>query len=422
MTFWQDARPASSRFRMPRSPRSTRRWSRRRRRALLVLVAVVIAAVGVSMVRADGEATAETSHPAHDRDRRTRASVIPARWKRTLPDWPALTVTTPGGGAIVVGDHHVYSVVLADGTLRWQTALDDVDRSAAVAGDTVLVSRDSGFAALERATGRIRWRTDTTETPSSVALVGPAGAAQVAVVSTLEGGFVGIDSHTGRPRWSVRFSGSPVGIFAVDEGSGTLATVWEQGKTGSQLRVIDGATGTLRWEQPIAVMPGSAVVSEGIVVVGSGSVTNGGRGGEVRAFALADGAPRWRTHVGAPFQPDLVPLVDGDELFVVDQVGDVSRLGLADGVRRWARRTRALSVYTEPIRVDDAILISNEAGEVVTLDRRSGRIRARRRPAGLPVGLAATSRWVIVVQRLVRHDAIQAFDADRLVKTARSRP
>ena len=69
------------------------------------------------------------------------------------------------------------------------------------------------------------------------------------------------------------------------------------------------------------------------MAVGAGA---GRHGNEVRAFALADGSPRWRSPVGAPFQPDLVPLVDGDDLYVVDQLGDVTRLDLADGTRRWA--------------------------------------------------------------------------------------
>jgi len=238
------------------------------------------------------------------------------------------------------------------------------------------------------------------------------------VISTAEGGLVGLDSATGQARWSVRFRGRPKGVFAVDAGSGTIATVWQTGATGSALRIIDGATGALRWERPIGVMAGSAMVANGIVVVGSG---NGPASSHVEAFALEDGSPRWRTPVAAPFQPNLVPLVDGDEIFVVDQVGTVTRLALGDGARRWATDTKALEVYVEPIRVDDAILLWNEAGEVVTLDRDSGVIRARRRPAGLPVGLAATRRFVVVVQRLVDREAIQAFDAHRLVATARSR-
>jgi outer membrane protein assembly factor BamB len=248
-------------------------------------------------------------------------------------------------------------------------------------------------------------------------LVGPTGPAQVAVGSTVEGGLVGLDSRTGRARWSVRLSQSPQGVFAVDQDSGSIATIWMGDATDSTLRVIDAGTGAVRWEQKVGIMAGSPVVWNGLVAIGSG---NSPDESDVRAFSLADGRLRWKTHVAAPFQPDDVPLVDGGELFVVDQIGGATRLGLADGARRWESNTKALSIHAHPIRVDDAILVENGNGEVVTLDRETGEVRARRRPTGLPVGLIATPRFVVVVQRLVRRDAIQAFAKDRLVASAGS--
>jgi hypothetical protein len=71
--------------------------------------------------------------------------------------------------------------------------------------------------------------------------------------------------------------------------------------------------------------------------------------------------------------------------------------------------------------VRDSVLVGNEAGEVITLDRANGTIRARRRPAGLPVGLAAAGRVVVVAQRLVDRHAVQAFSAARIAAPARSR-
>jgi hypothetical protein len=106
---------------------------------------------------------------------------------------------------------------------------------------------------------------------------------------------------------------------------------------------------------------------------------------------------------------------------VVDQLGHVTRLGLARGSRRWTTDTRALEVHAHPVRVRDAVLVGNEVGEVVTLDRADGRVRARRRPAGLPVGLAVAGPVVVVAQRLVEQHALQAFAAARIVASARSR-
>jgi outer membrane protein assembly factor BamB len=391
---------------------------------VIVVAAALLATVVISVVRSGGATTAKAAvrstgarRPA-TRDRGIPPTVVPPIWSRTLRSWAGTLLDDHGRVGVVVGDNWVTAVVLRTGARRWEVPLARVQPLGALRDDTVLLATDHGFVALDRVTGTTRWQLRTPESPGRVALVGPRGTPPIAVVSTEEGGLAGLDIGTGHVRWSVRFTGRIKGTPAVDDASGTIATVWQGDGPETQLRVIDGATGTLRWEQPIAVMSGSPVVAQGIVVVGAGA---GRHGSEVRAFALADGSPRWRAPVGAPFQEDLVPLVDGDDLYVVDQLGDVTRLELADGTRRWTTDTKALEVYVRPLRVGDAILVWNEAGEVVTVDRADGTIRARRRPAGLPVGLARAGRVVVVVQRLVELHALQAFAADRLAATARSR-
>lgn len=238
------------------------------------------------------------------------------------------------------------------------------------------------------------------------------------MAATEKGGVVGLDARTGRVRWSEHLSGHMRGEPAPDHSSGTVATVWQDDETSTELRMIDAATGAVRWTQDLGLMSGSPVITHGIVAVSSG---NGSKDSEVRAFALSDGRLRWRTTVRAPSQPDLRPLVDDDDLYVVDQIGNVARIDLTDGRRRWSTDTKALQTHVHPIRVKDAILLWNERGEVVTLDRATGAVRARRIPAGLPISLAATDQLVVVAQRLVRDHALQAFSAARLAGPARSR-
>ncbi len=152
--------------------------------------------------------------------------------------------------------------------------------------------------------------------------------------------------------------------------------------------VVDGTSGALRWEQPIAPGAGAPAVVGDAVVVAAGDE----RGSALHAFALADGTERWSSRLEAPSQPDLVPLVDGDRIVTVDQRGTVVAVRAEDGVREWATATDALTTYARPIRVRDALLTWNESGEVVTLDRATGTIRARRRTPGVAVGLVAEER------------------------------
>lgn len=426
MTFWQDAPPATPRFRRPSGsgsgPGPGRRSGpgrRRRRRRVLVVGAAVLTVLALAVVRPGGAPRATASDVAtHRRDAGPQPTVVPPVWSRTLPSWAATMLSDDRPTGIVVGDGWVTAVTLTNGERRWEAPLPGVQPFGAVRGDTVLLATGSSFVALDRATGKVRWQLDTPESPGPVAFVGPAGTPPVAVVSTLEGGLVGLDSATGRTRWSVRFAGRVRGTPAADDASGTIATVWQHDALGTDLRLIDGTSGAARWEHRLPVMAGSPVIASGSVVVGAGG---GRRDSEVRAFALVDGSARWRTRVPAPFQPDLVPLVDGREVVVVDQLGHVSSLGLAHGSRRWTTDTRALEVHARPVRVGDAVLVGNEVGEVVTLDRADGRVRARRRPAGLPVGLAVAGPVVVVAQRLVERHALQAFAAARIVAPARSR-
>jgi hypothetical protein len=411
MTFWND---------MPKH--RGHRWSRRaRRRAgawVVVGVVVMITIIGGAIVsNGGGDATAESVRPV----KAARPRPLVSKWALTLGDGPKFALTDPSATSprdvVVIADHHVFSVALGDGTLRWTVPMTDVgEGGGAIAGDAVLVARASGFTALERSTGQVRWQTDITETPSSVALVGPTGSNQIAVVSTVEGGLVGLDSHTGAQRWSVRLSQSPMGTFAVDEASGSLATIWAGDPDGAMLRVIDGATGTVRWEQRVREGVDSPVIGDGLVVIGS---VDPSLAADVRAFALTDGTPRWTTKAFGSFQPEQVPLVDHGDLFMVDMVGHVLRIRMADGKRRWAMDTAAISNDAKPIRIGDAILFTNLQREMIALVRATGAPRRLTRLVGAPTGLIATHRFVVVLQR--QTDTIEAFGRARLAAPARIR-
>jgi outer membrane protein assembly factor BamB len=412
MTFWQDARPATPRF------RTRRRWSRRTRRIALVVVAVLVTSGAISVVRTGPSDSAKAATPAPSRHAsRRQSSGVPARWSRSLPDY-AQSMIPDHGDVIVVGDNWVSSVRIRDGRMWWQRKVARVDDGAVVRGDTILVSTEVGFAALDRPTGKVRWFTESNEETGRVALVGPDAAHQIAMVTTEPGGLVGLDARTGRIRWSTRLRGHMRGFPSVDQASGTVATVWQDDETSTELRLIDASTGSVRWVADLGLMAGSPIVADGTVAVSAGKSEEDS---EVRAFALTDGKLRWRTPVAAPSQSDLRPLVDGDDLYVSDQVGNVARIRLSDGKRHWSTATNALVTHIHPIRVGDAVIVWNETSEVTTLDRETGAVRARRLPAGLPVGLVAKGGLVLVLQRLVRDHALQAFSAAEVARPARSR-
>jgi PQQ-like domain len=435
MTFWNDARPATPRFRLRRprarvapSPRPLRSRGRGRRPGprsiavgLVVLTAVVAAALVVFGAGSEPASTVSAA-PRRRSDRASAIPVVPARWSATLrhADYPQLLLHDARDDAIVIGDNWVHEIDIGDGDSNWRAHTERLNRSAALRADTILLSTEAGFVALDRATGVQRWRTDTPETPSAVALVGPAGTPAVAMVSTHEGGLVGLDSRTGRPRWSVRFPGYIGGTPAPDDDSGLVATVWRQ-NDGGRLRLIDASSGAVRWERRLPLLSGSPIITTGpggrrMVIVGAG---NGDYDSEVRAYDLVAGGLRWRAPVPASFQTMLAPLADGSDLYVLDQLSNVTRLDLATGRRRWSTDTGSIAIQGSPARAGDAILVTNFTDDVFTLDRATGTIRARRRTAGFPTDLLVAHGTVLVAQRLVEEHQIQAFPANRIAAAAR---
>jgi outer membrane protein assembly factor BamB len=420
MTFWQDARPAVPRFRRKRRPRPRRprgSGSRLTRDLVVAFVTVCIVAA-LAVVRAGGQAdagerTGRRSVPAKEQAGRRR--VLPV-WHAPAADWPR-TLLPDGPDVIAVADHHVRVYRVADGKRRWSTEVPRPLERAAARGFLVLIATEDSFLALDRATGVVRWTVRSPEEPGPVAIVGDLPGGQLAIGSTTAGGLVGIDGRSGRARWSVRFPGRVLAPMTVPPGSTLVVSVWSTADDeGAVLRVVEGVTGALRWEQPIAPGAGAPVVAGDAVVVAAGDE----QGSALRAFALADGQERWSSRLEAPSQPDLVPLVDDDRIVTVDQRGTVVAVRARDGRREWARRTDALTTYARPIRVRGSILLWNETGEVVTLDRATGAIRARRRTPGVAVGLVVDGRRVVIGLRMIHGAPVQAFRAAELAAPARS--
>jgi outer membrane protein assembly factor BamB len=424
MTFWQDARPATPRFRQrPRRDRTPRRPGSHLTRNLVVAVLTVCVVAVVTVVRSGGAADADSSR-AHRRDRSAGHAGAPNRllpvWSAPAVDWPR-TLLPDGPDLIAVADHHVRAYRVADGKRLWSTEVPRPLERADARGFTILIATEASFVALDRATGAVRWTVRSPEPPGPVALVGDFPGGQLAVGATAAGGLVGIDGRSGRARWSVRFPGRVIGPLAVAPvvgGTEVVVGVWTTANDeAAVVRVVDGATGALRWQQTIAAGAGGPAIAGDLVVVSSGDE----RGSALRAFALSDGHQRWTSRLDAPSQPDLVPLVDRDGIVTVDQRGTVVAVRADTGTRQWATATDALTTYARPIRVRGAVLLWNESGEVLTVDRSTGSIRARRRTPGGVIGLVAAERRVVLGLRLVRGAPVQAFRASEVVAPARSR-
>jgi outer membrane protein assembly factor BamB len=354
---------------------------------------------------------------AHRRQRPSAPRLLVPAWTQSTLDEPQ-DMIVDGNRTVVNSAGAVRAYSTRTGTEQWSARLDGLNPWMAFGADTVIVSSATGWVALERATGVVRWRVPSGETPGAVAIVAPADRPPVAVVATDEGGLAALDLRTGVMVWSQRMPGALRGV-PVAAGDG-VAAVWEGDDV--RLKVLDAGTGALRWEHAIPARAGTPTVAGDTLVVAAGT---GGRDGRALAFTLSDGAVRWDTRVGASFQPQSEPTVDGNDVFVVDELGGVSRLDFDTGRLRWRRALDEAVLIARPVVVGDAVhggvIVTDAAREVVTLDRATGRVRARRQASGVPMRLVRSRDRVLVAQRLVTTDQIEAYPAARLAAPARSR-
>ena len=211
-------------------------------------------------------------------------------------------------------DYHLSSPVLVDGTL-------------------FIGGGDGRVLALDAARGRVRWQVDVGSRVRST----PAVHDGVVVFGTLSGHVRGLRARDGAPLWS----------FATD---------------GAAHKFADADNDTT-----------SVVASPTIVARDDGAIVAvGGRDGNLYALDLHSGQLRWRiTHDGSSWM--LATATDGRTLYVGGgSAAIVQAVDPASGVERWRFKTRS-AVFASLALAGDSLLASDFTGELVALDKATGR-------------------------------------------------
>jgi len=137
-------------------------------------------------------------------------------------------------------------------------------------------------------------------------------------------------------RWAVSVGGNVVLGTPVVKGDTVVIGIWDLG-AGDRggLVALDLATGAEKWRTvtPYSVRAAPAIGGDLVVA----ALENG----ELRAFALADGTPRWTYDVAAGIDSLAsslwaAPAIDGDTVYIAVQ-GRIAAVALTDGAPRWSR-------------------------------------------------------------------------------------
>src|SRR5262249_29631055 len=105
------------------------------------------------------------------------------------------------------------------------------------------------------------------------------------------------------------------------------------------------------------------------------------------------GEARWAVTFTGSFQSAIVPAVDAHDVVLVDQHGLAFSIDPVSGKPRWTRDVGGRVLATQIVLLRRRVVLTPFDGELVVLDRTSGRIVARAGShdlGGLPLVAAAT--------------------------------
>ena len=336
------------------------------------------------------------------RDQR-RGEGFATAWSTSV-DWP-FSLGVEGGDAVVtVGRSRVVDLETARGRERWHADLNHVTHyDPVLEADTVLISADDRFVALERDSGARRWEASVGEHAGGAAFARVDGA-PIALVTTERGVIAALDGATGAARWSAQVPGDIYAAPAVDRDAGAGAVVWHGDE--ARLRVFDLATGAVRWETPVDPGTTAPAINKGQVMVGEGK---GNFEARVVGRDLTSGAERWSVPVPASFESGLTPGVGGDDVALSDHFGTVTLVDTRAGEIRWQTAIREPILDTRVLLTRRAVVLATYGGQIVILAHGTGRIVRRVDPGGFPVGIGVSGSRLVFAVRLARPDRVEAL-------------
>lgn len=311
----------------------------------------------------------------------------------TLALQPAWTLATEGyldADPVVAGDLLYLAgwdgrlrAVAPDGREVWQRDLGQtLDSAPLLDGDLVIVQGwERQVVALDRATGRERWRFVYPSSPADDHRQGGLLAVgELVLVPAWNGTLYALEAATGTPRWQVA-CGQPLRARPAFDGS----RIYQPAGDG-KLTALTTA-GEVLWRRDLAV----PLLSEPVLVPGGVAVLT--RAGLLAAFAV-DGRELWRRdlaetcYYGAP-----VP-VEG-ALFVPTAVGALWKIANNNGAVIWRAATSG-PVYATPLVSAGRVYLGDNAGTLQVFGAESAALLASHK-----AGDAIQSRPLLWAGRLL---------------------
>lgn len=317
-----------------------------------------------------------------DFERRVR---LDSSWRRDIGKgqggfYNRLAPSTDDAGICVASIEGKLGCYTGQGKKSWRKKLGHaLSAGAGIAADLVLVaSSDGEVIALSRENGDERWRRDL----GGEVLAPPQGDAGVVVVQTADGRLTGLAATDGKKLWQHK-NDEPIltlrGTATPVVADGIVYTGFASGK----LVAIDLETGSLQWDQLVALASGTAEIEKLVDVDASPHVTEEivyatSFNGNLFAFARANGRALWRFPSSSYREVD-----EGfGHVYMADEKGRVYSINARDGEQRWEQSAFVNRELSSPVVFSGYLVIGDDDGYLHVLSQIDGSVVGRARIDG----------------------------------------
>jgi eukaryotic-like serine/threonine-protein kinase len=295
------------------------------------------------------------------------------------------------GAVVLETTGEVVGLDPANGHTLWTTArVPGPLARVAVDGSTgggLIVYTEGGLdgssasvVAMSIADRSLRWAF----TLPKASLGGPVIEGGTVYVGTSDGSVFAIDEEGGSQRWRARTDGPVVAPPAASGGRVFAASVLGT-DTPSHLYAWDAETGKLSWD--VSQRQGAVGTS---AVTAAGGRVYVGMDGLVQAFDASSGDSIWlrsgSPSGGATFSPVSTPVVEGDDLYVLDAGGHLTKLRASDGTRVWDFLFETNSTRSSALVAGDVVYAGLDDGSIGAVSDQTGNQIWRSAPERGPVG------------------------------------
>ncbi len=268
---------------------------------------------------------------------------------------------------------------------RWRAIVPGIDlRATYLCGDRLVVGAATEMWALDRATGRVLWRTDTTRGTS---VVTPGGIARLAPDGRLSVHDFGTGEPTLRTRIAPRVGGPVAGAVVHLPGLPRLVVVTEG---EHHLVAVDLTNGEPRWRWSWGATRGPARGTPRMKRSGRLVYFTSGDSA-LTALDVMTGAVVWRLRDRLRFRTP--PTIANDATFAVSGgAHGVAHLYAIDPYSGRVRWSRPIADANAPCTVEGAPLVAAHAVAVAVRQKSGLALVAFRRDDGRPIPAPARSR------------------------------